>query len=161
MWDSSFTASLGIRVGHRPITSVTWDRPPKKEAPWNRALRKLNWSDALDLVLETNDDAEIVGLIDELDRLGRLETAIRGRDAEGLTPFLEFLIKNTANPVWSHVVLKGVVSVEKIYRSVIGDDPKIGELFEQLVGVIDQELDTQIRAARLVGQIDVILNTVN
>lgn len=135
--------------------------PPKKEAPWNRALRKLNWSDALDLVLETNDDAEIVGLIDELDRLGRLETAIRGRDAEGLTPLLEFLIKNTANPVWSHVVLKGVVSVEKIYRSVIGDDPKIGELFEQLVGVIDQELDTQIRAARLVGQIDVILNTVN
>ena len=134
--------------------------PPKKEALWNRALRKFNLSDALDLVLETNDDAEIVGLIDELDRLGRLETAIRGRDAEGLTPLLEFLIKNAANPVWSHVVLKAVVAVEKIYRSVIGDEPRIGELFEKLVSVIDEELETQIRAARLVGQIDILLNTV-
>jgi U3 small nucleolar RNA-associated protein 15 len=131
---------------------------PRREAAWNRALRKFNVADALDLVLATEDAAEIVGMVDELDRLGRLDAAIAGRDAEALRPLLAFLVGNAVNPVWSHVVLKAVVSVEKIYRAVIVDDPTVGGLFEALVKVINGELETQVRAAKLIGQIDLLLS---
>jgi U3 small nucleolar RNA-associated protein 15 len=133
--------------------------PPKREASWNRALRKFNVGDALDLVIETDDAAEIVGMIDELDRLGKLNPALAGRDPRSLVPIIRFLIANATNPVWSHVVLKAVIAVEKIYRAVIVDDPTVGELFEDLVRVIGLELETQKRACRLIGQIDVLLST--
>jgi U3 small nucleolar RNA-associated protein 15 len=135
-----------------------WE-PPKKEAAWNRALRRFNVVDALDLVLETKDAPEIVGMIDELDRLGMLNAAIAGRDAVTLKPLLEFLVDNAAKPVWAAVVLRAVVVVEKIYRAVIADDPTVGGLFEKLVSAINLELETQMRASRLIGQIDVLLNS--
>jgi hypothetical protein len=131
--------------------------PPKREASWNRALRKFNVVDALDLVLQTGDAPEVVGMIDELDRLGKLHAAITGRDPQSLVPLLSFLAANAANPIWSHVVLKAVIAVEKIYRAVIVDDPTVGKLFENLVKVIDTELETQTRASRLIGQIDLLL----
>ena len=60
--------------------------------------------------------------------------------------------------MWSHVCLKAVIAVEKIYRAVIGDDPKVGKLFDELLKVIEEELETQRRAASLVGQIDILLS---
>jgi U3 small nucleolar RNA-associated protein 15 len=125
-----------------------WE-PPKKEAAWNRALRKFNVVDALDLVLETKDAPEIVG---------RLNAAIAGRDAVALKPLLEFLIDNAGRPVWAAVILRAVVVVEKIYRAVIADDPTVGGLFEKFVSAVNVELETQMRASRLIGQINVLLN---
>jgi U3 small nucleolar RNA-associated protein 15 len=132
--------------------------PPKREAPWNRALRKFNVADALDRVLENGDNAEIVGLIDELDRVGKLHAAIAGRDSHSLMPLLRFLIANAVNSMWSHIVLKAVITVEKIYRDVIVDDPTIGELFEEMVRVISVELETQQRASKIVGRIEILLS---
>jgi hypothetical protein len=54
---------------------------------------------------------------------------------------LKFLVANAANPIWSHVVLKAVIVVEKIYRAVIVDDPTVGKLFEYLVHVFSTELE--------------------
>jgi U3 small nucleolar RNA-associated protein 15 len=133
--------------------------PPKREASWNRALRKFNVVDALDLVLETGDSAEIVGMIDELDRLGKLNAAVVGRDPHSLVPLLRFLVENAVNPVWSHVVLKAVIALEKIYRDVIVDDPTIGGLFDDLVRLISVELETQKRASKLIGRISILLET--
>ncbi|OHS93417.1 hypothetical protein TRFO_11841 [Tritrichomonas foetus] len=132
--------------------------PNKKLTGWNRELKQFNFPEALDLVLKENDPPLIVGMLDELDRLGKLDIAIAGRDQESLKPILKFLVENAVNPVWSHVVLKAIISVETIYRAVIRDDPLIGELFDHLITVIRDELDVQLRASRLVGKIDVILN---
>ena len=130
----------------------------RSDEPWNRELKKFNVSDALDKALETGEAPIIAGMIDELDRLGRLDTAISGRDPQGLVPLLQFLIENTTNPTWSHVIIKAVISVEKIYRFVIADNPQIGKIFEQLVSTINEEMNVQIRAAELIGKIDLILD---
>ena len=128
---------------------------PKK---WNIELKNFNFTEALDSVLKEKDPPLIVGMIDELDRLGYLDNAISGRTKETLKPILEFLVENAVNPIWSHVVLKAVISVETIYRYVILDDPEIGELFDRLINVIRDELQVQLRVSRLVGKIDVMLN---
>ena len=125
---------------------------------WNRELKQFNFSEALDSVLKEENPALIVGMIDELDRLGKLDQAIANRDQESLKPLLKFLVDNAVNPIWSHVVLKAVISVETIYRAVIRDDPLIGELFDNLIHVIRDELNVQLRASKLVGKIDVILS---
>lgn len=130
----------------------------RKDEPWNRELKKFNVADALDKALETGEAPIVAGMIDELDRLGRLDTAIAGRDPQGLIPLLTFLIENTTNPVWSHVILKAIMSVEKIYRFVIADNPQIGKIFEQLVLTINEEMKVQVRASELIGKIDLILD---
>lgn len=129
-----------------------------KNKKWNIELKKFNFKDALDLVLKEDDPPLIVGMIDELDRLGYLDQAISGRTKDTLKPILNFLVNNAVNPIWSHVVLKAVISVETIYRSVILDDPEIGDIFDRLTRVIRDELQVQLRVSRLVGKIDVILN---
>jgi hypothetical protein len=142
-----------------PASFQVFQREPvKTETSWNRALKKFNVVEALDLVLKSKNAAEIVGMIDELDRLGKLDAALSGRDSQNLANLLEFLTVNVVDPVWSHVILKAVVAVEKIYRVVIVDDPVVGGVFEELVRVINEELETQAKAARLVGQIDVLLD---
>jgi hypothetical protein len=52
--------------------------PPKREVAWNRAFRRFGVVDPLDLVLDTGDAPEIVGMIDELDRIGKLHATVTG-----------------------------------------------------------------------------------
>lgn len=154
--DPSLEMPLNFRVfGSQSTTDEHHNQIKKK---WNVELRKFNVSQALDLVLKEKDPPLIVGMIDELDRLGYLNQAIADRNNETLKPLLQFLVENAINPIWSHVVLKAVISVETIYRPVIVDDPQIGKMFDQLINLIREELKVQLRASKLVGKIDLILN---
>ncbi|KAH0791659.1 U3 small nucleolar RNA-associated protein 15 [Histomonas meleagridis] len=131
---------------------------PRNDAPYNRELKRFNEEVALDSVLEIGDTSIIIGMLDELDRLGRLDQAISNRDPGRLMPLLKFLTENVTNPAWSQIILKTVASVEKIYRLVISDNPRVGSLFDKLVNTIRNELEVQKRASRLVGKIDVLLS---
>lgn len=153
--DQSVTMPANFRVFSQN-SNVDINSQIKKK--WNTHLRKFEVVEALDLVLRENDPPLVVGMIDELDRLGYLDQAISNRDKDALKPILNFLLENVVNPVWSHVVLKAVISVETIYRSVILDDPEIGSIFDRLIHVIKDELQVQLRVSRLVGKIDIMLN---
>lgn len=151
--------SLSFPANFRVFKRQTPEKENKyRYTPWNRSLRKFEFRDALDEVIVSRDAPQIVGVIDELDKLGRLEIAISGREAEGLMPLLDFIIANVTNPIWSHVVIKAVVAIEKIYRQVFADDPKVGKKFETLAKILEDELETQKRACKLIGKIDILLH---
>jgi len=130
----------------------------KKKEKWNQRLKKFEFAEALDLTLKEEDPSIVIGMIDELDRVGGLDVALSGRDAAGLVPILEFLVKHVANPTWSHVALKAVMSFIRIYRPVIGDVPSVGQLFDELTKKIHNELGLQKRASEIIGKIDLIIS---
>ena len=128
-----------------------------KKERWNQRLRKFEFAEALDLTLKENDPSIIIGMIDELDRLGGLEVSLSGRDPNGIIPILKFFVNNISNPLWSHVILKAILCFVRIYRQVINDVPAVSKIFDELSEKIKTELNLQMRASELIGKIDLLI----
>lgn len=178
---NEYTNNMDMPANFHIFTQQTSD----SQEIWNKRLRSYDFSDALDLTLKLyesatfdnnrNNDIEyrkigekymdpktsasiVVGMLDELDRMGGLEIAISGRDINTIQPLLNFLARNITYPQWSHILLKAVLVFEKIYRQAINDNPTFSQQFEELSDIVKKELEVQKRASELVGKIDYILN---
>ena len=61
---------------------------------YDEALRKFDYTNALDLALGTHDPAVVLSVVDELQRRdGGLKIALRDRTEEEMEPILRFLVK--------------------------------------------------------------------
>ncbi|XP_033828972.1 U3 small nucleolar RNA-associated protein 15 homolog [Periophthalmus magnuspinnatus] len=135
---------------------------PVKEhlAKYDRQLKKFNVSKALDTALETytrTRKPEItVAVIKELDRRGKLKNALAGRDEQGLSRLLSFLIGHVVNQRFAPVLITAADMILDIYRSTIGQSPVIDRQLLRLQDLIEREIDYEQDLLEVLGMLDAI-----
>lgn len=133
---------------------------PVKEhlAKYDKQLRKFNVSKALDTALEaylrTRKPEITVAVIKELDRRGKLKNALAGRDEQGLSRLLSFLIGHLVDTRFAPVLITAADMILDIYHSTIGQSPVIDRQLLRLQELLEREIDYQQDLLEVLGMLD-------
>lgn len=129
-------------------------------AKYDKQLKKFNVSKALDAALETwtrvKKPEVTVAVVKELDRRGKLKNALAGRDEQGLSQLLHFLIGNLLNPRFAPVLAPAAEMILDIYRSVIGESPVVDRQLLRLQELLEREIDFQTDLLEVLGMLDTL-----
>eukprot|EP00066_Takifugu_rubripes_P008766 XP_003975203.1 PREDICTED: U3 small nucleolar RNA-associated protein 15 homolog [Takifugu rubripes] len=136
-------------------------KPVKQHlAKYDKQLRKFNVSQALDTALETwfrHKKPEIpVAVIKELDRRGTLKNALAGRDEQGLSRLLNFLIGNLTDTRFTPVLVTAAEMIFEIYHSVIGQSSVVDRHLQRLQDLLEREIDYQQDLVEVLGMLDTL-----
>ncbi|XP_074526153.1 U3 small nucleolar RNA-associated protein 15 homolog [Halichoeres trimaculatus] len=134
-------------------------KPVKQHlAKYDKQLKKFNVSKALDTALETwmrHRKPEItVAVIKELDRRGTLKNALAGRDEQGLSRLLNFLVGNLVDVRFAPVLVTAAELILDIYQSIIGQSPVIDRQLMRLQELLEREIDYQQELLEVLGMLD-------
>ncbi|XP_029019692.1 U3 small nucleolar RNA-associated protein 15 homolog [Betta splendens] len=134
-------------------------RPVKQHlAKYDKQLKKFCVSKALDTALETwlrHKKPEItVAVIKELNRRGTLKNALAGRDEQGVSHLLSFLIGNVVDPRFSPVLVPAAEMILDIYQSIIGQSPIVDRQLQRLQELLEKEIDFQQGLLEVLGMLD-------
>jgi len=135
-------------------------KKPKLQ-PYDEALRKFRYGDALDAALATRDPAVVLAVLAQLDRRGGLHAALANRDEDRLEPLLAFLAAHVATPPYAARLIPVVHLALDQYRSALGARPAIDELFNRIALNLARETDAQRALLRLSGTVRALAATVS
>lgn len=130
-------------------------KKPKLQ-PYDEALRKFRYGDALDAALDTRDPAVVVSVLSELTRRGGIRSALSHRDEARLEPLLAFLAAHVANPKCAPRLLKVINHTLDQYLGAIGSKPNIDELFYRIARNVKNEAETQRALLKLSGTVQAL-----
>jgi U3 small nucleolar RNA-associated protein 15 len=151
-------AKRGIRGTDNEEVEIVTSKRKRKMRPHDLMLKKFQYRDALDTVLETRDPVQTMAVIDELIYRNGLEIALQQRkDSVELIPLLKFLVKYTSDPKYSKILLQVCNDVLDIYAPILGKNVRVDELFFQLQHRVALEVQMQTKLAPLKGSIDSLL----
>ncbi|KAJ3125727.1 snoRNA-binding rRNA-processing protein [Nowakowskiella sp. JEL0407] len=134
----------------------------KKLKPFDKHLKKFEYSKALDSVLLGPKKASpviVVSLIQELIHRDGLRLSLGGRDDISLEPLARFLVENLTNPRYTKLLVDVSHIVLDMYWQVIGQSTIIDELFTRLRLKIDQELQVQKRLIEVLGMLETVFSS--
>ncbi|XP_072289471.1 U3 small nucleolar RNA-associated protein 15 homolog [Eucyclogobius newberryi] len=127
-------------------------------AKYDTQLKRFNMSKALDTALlaytRTRKPDITVAVIKELDRRGKLQNALAGRDEQGLSHLLSFLIGHLVDHRFSPVLITAAEMILDIYRSVIGQSSVIDGQLMRLQNLLEKEIDYQQDLLEVLGMLD-------
>lgn len=133
--------------------------PQRKQRlqPYDLALRKFRYHDALDAALSSRNPTEVVTVLEELLQRQGLQRAVAGRDEATLEPLLSFLARYATNPRYASVLVDVCLVVFETYKSVVGQSESIDELFTRLSRAVKTELKQQRTLIELLGSLDTVI----
>uniref|UniRef100_A0A665WN40 U3 small nucleolar RNA-associated protein 15 homolog n=1 Tax=Echeneis naucrates TaxID=173247 RepID=A0A665WN40_ECHNA len=136
-------------------------KPVKQHlAKYDKQLKKFNVSKALDTALEAwtrlKKPEITVAVIKELDRRGTLKNALAGRDEQGLSRLLYFLIGNLFDPRFAPVLVTAAEMILDIYQSVIGQSSVVDRQLLRLQEMLEREIDYQQELLEVLGMLDTV-----
>ncbi|KAM6944059.1 U3 small nucleolar RNA-associated protein 15 homolog [Lycodopsis pacificus] len=127
-------------------------------AKYDKQLKKFNVSKALDTALETwtrlRKPEIMVAVIKELDRRGTLKNALAGRDEQGLSRLLNFLVGNVVDPRFAPVLVTAAEMILDVYRQIIGQSPVVDRQLLRLQDLLEREIDYQQDLLEVLGMLD-------
>ncbi|KAJ9625014.1 U3 small nucleolar RNA-associated protein 15 [Taxawa tesnikishii (nom. ined.)] len=106
----------------------------KNQSKWETALRKGQYAQALDLVLNAPNfyQPNMLTLITALRHRSALRTALKGRDETSLQPILKWLVKYIGHPRYLKLTNDVALVVLDLYAGQMGESPEIDGLIAQL-----------------------------
>jgi len=130
----------------------------KKMSETDTLLRRFEYRTALDSVLRCRKIAppRVISLIVELARRDGLKFALSSRDAAGIIPILNFIVRNICNPRYSNILTDVANLLLDIYTPVIGENEETDKLLKRLKGKLSQELLYHKQAFEVLGTIDAL-----
>ena len=126
--------------------------------PYDAALRKFRYHDALDASLASRNPTVVVTVLEELVFRQGLHKALSGRDEVTLEPLLSFLARYTTNPRFASLLTDVCRIVFETYKSVLGQSEAIDELFTRISRQVKAELSVQKELLQLLGAMECISN---
>ncbi|CAN0071529.1 unnamed protein product, partial [Phaeothamnion confervicola] len=123
----------------------------------DKALRKFNYREAMDLALLSRNPNVVVTVLEELSARRGLRIALAGRDEESLEPLLAFLARYVAHPRYAPVLVDVAGTVLDLYSSAIGESETVDELFANLGRQVAAEVRCQKDMRRLAGTLDALM----
>eukprot|EP01134_Creolimax_fragrantissima_P004839 CFRG4839T1 len=133
-------------------------RRKKRLAEYDVYMKRFQYGNALDSALANGRPVIVVSLIEELAHRDGLKIAVSGRDEVALTPLLQFLVKNVANPRYSSLLLEVTNMVLDVYVQVLGKSQAIDELVLKLGNKVSIELEFQKKMMELSGALELIMS---
>jgi len=130
---------------------------PKKRKlkPYDIALKKFRYGEALDQALETTHPAIIVAVIEELGKRRGIRIALSGRNNDRVDPVMRFILKYLRDSRYSGVLIGLAHMLLDIYGE--SSDAKINEFVKKLRYVVATEYQAQTLLATLSGQLEMVL----
>lgn len=129
----------------------------KKYSAFDTALKSFAHGKALDAALESNSPRTIVSVLEELISRSALLPAIRGRDAESLTPLVSFLNTYIAHPRYASICGDVTDALIDEYASLLGTSPELDALFERISRKIKQEVKLGKTMLQIQGSLDLLM----
>mmetsp|Transcript_100971 Transcript_100971/g.289918 ORF Transcript_100971/g.289918 Transcript_100971/m.289918 type:complete len:550 (+) Transcript_100971:360-2009(+) len=127
--------------------------------PYDSALRKFRYHDALDSALTSRNPVVVVTVLEEMMHRGGLSIALSGRDEAALEPLLSFLARYTTNPRYAPLLIDVCSVVFGLYTPVLGQSEAIDELFTKLSKTVKTELTAQKKMLEVVGCLDAVMSS--
>lgn len=129
--------------------------------PFDRALKKFRYKDALDAALQTQDPATVVAVLERLAAHGgdghALKAALAQRDPASLTPVMRFLCKAVADPRCTKVACAVANQLLDQYATVVGIAPDFDAKVALLYERVRDELRAQETLVQLQGMLEPLL----
>lgn len=132
--------------------------PKHKLQDYDRALRKFNHGEALDLAVGTKQPAVIVTVIEELLVRGTLKGALAGRSQEELSPLLAVLLKNIRKPRFSLRLTQLLTVILDLYGADFGTNENVDGQLAAILANVKQEVRDCNELVVLQGAAEAILN---
>mmetsp|Transcript_8855 Transcript_8855/g.19996 ORF Transcript_8855/g.19996 Transcript_8855/m.19996 type:complete len:396 (-) Transcript_8855:149-1336(-) len=129
-----------------------------KLRPYDLALKKFKYQDALDAALASRNPTVVVTVLEELVQRQGLIKALAGRDECTLEPLLSFLGRYTTNPRYSSLLVDVCRVVFETYKPVLGQSEAIDELFTRLGKQVKLEVSCQREVLKLMGALDAVMS---
>ena len=148
-----------------PHVDIVVPKPTKKkrtrEKPYDRLVRKFEYSSALNAALDTKQPAVVVNVLRELQKRGNdaVKSALKNRTDASLENLMSFLIKYVASPKYALVLVDVCGSVVELYESSLGLNMVVDELFVRLQKALAEELALQEALLRVRGTLDLVLSS--
>lgn len=117
----------------------------------DQALRRFRYSEALDLVLDSNHGTYIASVLHELWLRDGLDQSLKGRNEETLVPLLKYLVKSFDDPRLSSVSIHVLDLVIDLYGDLYGLCPALDPVWEKLNAKLNRDVNFRERLLRLQG----------
>ncbi|XP_053549043.1 U3 small nucleolar RNA-associated protein 15 homolog [Bombina bombina] len=136
---------------------------PEHLRNYDRLLKGFEMSKALDAVLvpgiRLSTPEVTVAVMNELNRRGTLKNALAGRNEKELSTLMLFLLKNLADPRFSHILVNVAEQIIDIYAPIIGQSSVVDQQFLKLQDLIQKEISYQEELLEVLGMMDTLFAT--
>lgn len=130
---------------------------PKKLAKWEDLLRKGNYGDALDQVLEVKDLTATMTLLTALRHRSAMRAAIAGRDDVALLPIFEWVCTFIKNPRFVTMCVDIGIIILDLYAPHVGESTQIDALMRRLHERVQMEVERAEQAWQTTGMLDMLM----
>ncbi|ELR15292.1 U3 small nucleolar RNA-associated protein 15 family protein [Acanthamoeba castellanii str. Neff] len=137
---------------------VVYKVSKKKMVRADHFMRAFRYKDALDDVLKMNTK-KIYPLLEELAHRKALGRALAGRNDDALSPILIYVLANITKPQYSPLLIKIAHIILNIYSDVAGQSAMISDLLRKLLLKVRKEINFQEQSLRLLGTLDMLINS--
>jgi len=128
----------------------------RKGSPWEVALRKGQYEQALDIVLEKGERTEILTLLTALVHRSALRTALKGRNAQMLMPLLKWLNKAIQDPRHVRLTTDTAMLVLDLYGENMGQSPEIDHTIARLHEQVRQSVEIAQTSWSTLGMLETL-----
>lgn len=128
----------------------------KRLNPWDKSIRKFAFSDGLDQVLQTGNQAMSYSVVLDLRRKSGLRQALSNRDELGLLPVLQFLIKALGDSRMTLGVIDVAMMVLEIYGGGLNGSASLAMLMRRLSEKVNGEVEKAKEAVKMDGMLKML-----
>jgi U3 small nucleolar RNA-associated protein 15 len=132
-----------------------------KEKPWQRDLRRGQFSSALDRVIDTSSKSytplTVLTLLVALRHRSALREALEGRDEETVKPVLNWVQKYIVDPRYVSVCVDVAMHLLDMYAEFVGDSKELEDSFRLLHRRVRQEVERAQMATQTGGMLEGLL----
>jgi len=131
----------------------------KNQSKWESALRKGQYAQALDMVLNAPQfhNPNMVTLVTALRHRSALRTALKGRDETSIMPIMKWLVKYIGHPRYIKVTSEVTLLMIDLYADQFGDSPETEKLFAVLQNRVKQCAGWAQAAQSTQGMLDMLV----
>lgn len=130
---------------------------PKKITPYERNLRGFRWAEALDTVVGGGYSKEqVVTVMHELKKRGKIRAALYGRDESSLMPIVQWCIKNLEDVRYFNVICDYLAVIFECYGHLLSKSVALEEAFNTLSQQIRLEVRKCKDAKEMSGMLELL-----
>mmetsp|Transcript_27497 Transcript_27497/g.77088 ORF Transcript_27497/g.77088 Transcript_27497/m.77088 type:complete len:604 (-) Transcript_27497:52-1863(-) len=152
-----FTRGMSEDVSNDDFVVSSQNAKKPKLQSFDKALKEFRYSDALDDALSSRRPVDVIGVLEELGRKSSLKVALSNRDEETLEPILSFTTRYIIRPSYSPVLIGVAHLLLDIYSHIRGESETIDELFVKLKNRVSNEIRSEKKLLRVIGQIESVM----
>ncbi|KAM3123943.1 hypothetical protein CJJ07_004491 [Candidozyma auris] len=130
---------------------------PKKITPYERNLRGFRWAEALDTVVGGGYSKEqVVTVMHELKKRGKIRAALYGRDESSLMPIVQWCIKNLEDVRYFNIICDYLAVIFECYGHLLSKSVALEEAFNTLSQQIRLEVRKCKDAKEMSGMLELL-----